>query len=230
FHCGLRGFTRRAFEQMELRTTGMEFASEMVVKATLLGLRIDEVPVTLSPDGRSRRPHLRPWRDGWRHLRFLLLYSPRWLFLYPGALLMLTGMAAMAWLMPGPRIVGGIGFDVQTMLYAGMAVLLGYQSVVFAVLTKVFAINAGLLPIDKRVEKITGSVTLEGGLVVGVLLVLFGLGASAFAVGLWGQQSFGGLDPSETMRVVVPGVVALMLGLQTILFSFFLSVLMLKRQ
>ena len=230
FHCGLRGFTKEAFERMELRTTGMEFASEMVVKATLLGMRIDEVPVTLSPDGRSRRPHLRPWRDGWRHLRFLLLYSPRWLFLYPGALLMLLGVAAMAWLMPGPRVVGEVGFDVQTMLYAGMAVLLGYQSVVFAVLTKIFAINAGLLPVDKRVQRITGSVTLEGGLVAGVLLMIFGLAASAFAVGLWGQQSFGTLDPSQTMRVVVPGVVALMLGCQTVLFSFFLSVLMLKRQ
>ena len=230
FHCGLRGFSKAAYERMQLRTTGMEFASEMVVKATLLGMRIQEVPVTLSPDGRSRAPHLRSWRDGWRHLRFLLLYSPRWLFLYPGALMMLIGFAGVVWLLPGPRIVGGIGLDVQTMLYCGIAIVIGFQAVLFAVFTKIYAINAGLLPIDQRIERITGAVTLEGGLLVGTILTLFGIGASLVAVGMWGEVSFGGLDPSRMLRLIVPALVALMLGCQIVLSSFFLSVLMLKRQ
>ncbi|MEA2490724.1 MAG: hypothetical protein QOH21_2516 [Acidobacteriota bacterium] len=230
FHCGLRGFTKAAFERMELRTTGMEFASEMVVKASLLDMRIAEVPVTLTPDGRSRRPHLRTWRDGWRHLRFLLLYSPRWLFLYPGLALMLLGVAAGLWLLPGPREVGGVGFDVQTLLYAGVAVLLGFQAVVFAVFTKVYAISAGLLPQDRRVERLLQLITLEAGLVVGALLLVFGLGGSLIAVGVWGENRFSTLNPSETMRIIVPSVVALTVGAQTILSSFFLSVLGLRRR
>jgi hypothetical protein len=230
FHCGLRGFTKSAFERMELRTTGMEFASEMVVKATLLGMRVTEVPVTLAKDGRSRSPHLRTWRDGWRHLRFLLLYSPRWLFLYPGLLLMLIGTVSGLWLLPGPRIVGGVGFDVQTLLYSGVAVLLGFQAVVFAVFTKVYAISSGLLPGDRRVERALQVVTLEAGLVIGAILVVFGLAGSLYAVGVWGETRFSALNPSSTMRIIVPSVVALTLGAQTILSSFFLSVLGLRQR
>jgi glycosyltransferase involved in cell wall biosynthesis len=230
FHCGLRGFSRAAFDQMELRTKGMEFASEMVVKATLLRMRIAEVPVVLSPDGRSRPPHLRSWRDGWRHLRFLLLYSPRWLFLYPGFALMLAGIAVALWLIPGPRMIGSVGFDVQTLLYAGMAIVLGFQAVLFAIFTKVFAINAGLLPHDARLERLLKIMTLEGGLVIGTLLFFSGLAGSLYAVGLWGQSSFGPLDPSSTLRVIIPSVVALTLGCQIVLSSFFLSVLALKRR
>jgi glycosyltransferase involved in cell wall biosynthesis len=230
FHCGLRGFTKSAFERMELRTTGMEFASEMVVKATLLGMRVTEVPVTLAQDGRSRSPHLRTWRDGWRHLRFLLLYSPRWLFLYPGLLLMLIGTVSGLWLLPGPRIVGGIGFDVQTLLYSGAAVLLGFQAVVFAVFTKVYAISSGLIPGDRRVERALQVITLEAGLVIGAILVAFGLAGSLYAVGVWGETRFSALDPSMTMRIIVPSVIALTLGAQTILSSFFLSVLGLRQR
>jgi glycosyltransferase involved in cell wall biosynthesis len=230
FHCGLRGFNKQAYERMEVRTTGMEFASEMVVKATLLGMQIAEVPTTLRPDGRSRPPHLRSWRDGWRHLRFLLLYSPRWLFLYPGAALMMIGIVAGAWLMPGPRVVFGVGFDGQTLLYAGLAILIGFQAVVFAVFTKVFATNAGLLPPDERISRVTGAVTLELGLFVGGLLVLFGLGTSVFAVSVWRETAFGPLNPSQTLRLIVPAGVALTLGCQIILSSFFLSVLTLRRQ
>jgi len=215
---------------MELRTTGMEFASEMVVKASLLGMRVEEVPVTLSPDGRSRPPHLRSWRDGWRHLRFLLLYSPRWLFLYPGIAMMIAGLAAGLWLLPGPRNVGGMTFDVQTLLYAGVAVILGYQAVVFAVFTKVYAISSGLLPRDERIDRLLRHVTLEAGLVAGAILLLFGLGFSVFAVSVWGQASFAGLNPAQTMRIIVPAVIALTLGVQTILSSFFLSVLGLKKR
>lgn len=230
FHCGLRGFAKEAYERMQVRTTGMEFASEMVVKATLLEMRIAEVPTTLKKDGRSRPPHLRSWRDGWRHLRFLLLYSPRWLFLYPGAALMTIGLLVGAWLLPQSRVVNGIGFDAQTLLYAGLAVLIGYQAVIFAFFTKVFAINAGLLPHDERIERFTRLISLETGLIVGGLLILFGLGASGFAVSVWAQTAFGGLDPSQTLRLIVPAGVALTLGCQTILSSFFLSVLAIGRR
>src|SRR5437870_4406436 len=160
FHCGLRGFSRDAALRMDLRTTGMEFASEMVVKASLQKMRIAEVPTTLSPDGRSRPPHLRSWRDRWRHLRFLLLYSPRWLFLYPGALLMLLGFATGLWLLPGLRVVGPLSFDVHTLLYAAAAVCIGFQSILFSVFTKIFAISEGLLPADPKLEKWLRVITL----------------------------------------------------------------------
>ena len=230
FHCGLRAFSKAAYQRMQLQTTGMEFASEMVVKATLLVMNVSETPVVLSPAGRTRPPHLRSWRDGWRHLRFLLLYSPRWLFLYPGLLLMFLGTAATLWLLPRPRQVGSVTFDAQTLLYAGMAILIGFQAVLFAVFTKVFAINAGLLPRDARMERLLRSVTLETGLISGALLLLFGLAGSVYAVGLWERASFGGLDPSQTLRTIIPAVVCFTLGCETILSSFFLSVLGLSRK
>ncbi|MDQ2855488.1 MAG: glycosyltransferase [Acidobacteriota bacterium] len=230
FHCGLRGFSKAAITRLDLRTTGMEFASEMVVKATLQKMRIAEVPTTLSPDGRSRPPHLRSWRDGWRHLRFLLLYSPRWLFLYPGGLLMAAGLLVGLWLLPSPRVVGGIGFDVHTLLYAAMAVLIGFQALVFAMFTKVFAISEGLLPEDPRLDRAMNTVTLEVGLMVGLLLVVLGLAGSIYAVVSWDQRSFGPLDPSRTLRVVIPAVTSLMLGCQILLSSFFLSILGLRRR
>jgi glycosyltransferase involved in cell wall biosynthesis len=230
FHCGLRGFTRDAALRMNLQTTGMEFASEMVVKATLMKMRVAEVPITLSPDGRSRPPHLRSWRDGWRHLRFLLLYSPRWLFLYPGLALMAAGLIVSFMLLPGPRSIGQVHFDAQTLLYSGMAIVLGFQAVIFAIFTKVFAISEGLLPEDPKLTRALGLLSLEGGLVVGSLLFLFGLALSSYAVGVWGERSFGALDPSRTLRLIVPAVVSLTLGCQIVLSSFFLSVLQLRRR
>jgi len=230
FHCGLRGFNREAILKLDLRTTGMEFASEMVVKATLNNLRVTEVPTTLSPDGRSRPPHLRSWRDGWRHLRFLLLYSPRWLFLYPGLGVMLIGLLGGGWLLRGPLMVGNVGFDVQTLLYCAAAVIIGFQAVVFAVFTKIFAVNEGLVPSDLRLERAFHYLTLETGLTVGALMVLAGLAGSVLAVGLWGEHSFGVLDPSRTLRVIVPSITLLLLGFQTLLSSFFLSVLGLRRK
>jgi len=230
FHCGLRGFSKAAYQRMDLRTTGMEFASEMVVKATLLKLRIAEVPTTLSPDGRDRPPHLRSWRDGWRHLRFLLLYSPRWLFLYPGVMLMLVGAAAGLWLLPGARTVGSINFDVHTLLYAAMAVLLGFQSIVFAAFTKIFAISEGLLPEDPRLNRVFRYITLETGLAVGFLLIVIGLAGSFLAVGSWGSRHFGALDPVRTLRLVIPAVLALTLGVEVVFSAFFLSVLGMKRR
>ena len=230
FHCGLRGFNKAAIQKLALNTTGMEFASEMVVKASLQGLRIAEVPTTLSPDGRSRPPHLRSWRDGWRHLRFLLLFSPRWLFLYPGAFLTLLGLASMAALVTGPRNLGGLTLDVNTLVYSAAATVCGFQAVAFAVFAKVYAIEAKLLPPDPRIEIFTRLFRMEVGIVVGSLLFLIGLVSSAYAVGLWGSLHFGPLDPAVTLRIVVPAVTALVIGMQTVFSSFFLSVLGLKTQ
>lgn len=229
FHCGIRGFSKDAFLRMDLRTTGMEFASEMVVKATLQKMKITEVPTTLRPDGRSRPPHLLPYRDGWRHLRFLLMYCPRWLFLYPGIFLFLIGLAGCAWLLPGPRVIHDIGFDVHTLLYAFVSVLMGFQLVAFAVFTKVFAIAEGLLPEDTRLNSFFRVITLEVGLIVGALLILLGLGGSIFAVSGWAHDSFGALDSEHMLRIVMPAVFSLTLGVQIICSSFFLSILGLRR-
>jgi hypothetical protein len=208
----------------------MEFASEMVVKATLHGMRVTEVPTTLSPDGRTRAPHLRSWRDGWRHLRFLLLYSPRWLFLYPGGLLMLAGLMVMLWLVPGPKVIGGVNFDVHTLLYGAAAIIIGFQSILFAVFTKIFAISEGLLPEDPRLNRAYRYMTLEVGLIVALLLIIAGLGGSVYAYWYWNRLAFGNLDPSQTMRVVIPAVTCLTVGCQTLFSSFFLSILGLKRR
>jgi glycosyltransferase involved in cell wall biosynthesis len=230
FYCGLRGFRKDAYERMGLRTTGMEFATEMVVKATLLRMRVAEVPTTLSPDGRNRPPHLRTWRDGWRTLRFFMLYSPRWLFLYPGMALMLAGFILSVWLLPKPRTVGTVTFDVHTLVYAASFILLGFQAIAFAVFTKSFAISEGLLPPDRALDRLFRYITLEVGIVVGSLLTLAGLATSAYAVEAWGSEHFGPLDYSHTMRLVIPGALLLTLGAQTIFASFFMSVLGLRRR
>jgi glycosyltransferase involved in cell wall biosynthesis len=230
FHCGLRAFRKDAIERLQLRTLGMEFASEMIVKASRFGLRVTEIPTTLSPDGRKRTPHLRTWRDGWRHLRFLLLYSPRWLFLYPGIALCLLGTVAGAWLLPGPRIVGSVAFDLHTLLFSAMAILIGFQSILFATFSKVFAISEGLLPEDPRLNRLFTYVTLETGLVAGVVLVLAGTGAWVLGLEYWQMSHFGALDPEKTLRIVIPGMVCFTLGFQIILSSFFLSVLGMARR
>ncbi|MFB2974799.1 glycosyltransferase family 2 protein [Microseira sp. BLCC-F43] len=222
FHCGLRAFNRDAIAKLNLRTTGMEFASEMVVKATLNKLRITEVPTTLSPDGRSRPPHLRSWRDGWRHLRFLLLYSPRWLFLYPGMLLILLGLISTFWFLPTPRV--------HTLLYSSAAIIIGFQTVTFAIFTKAFAISEGLLPEDSRLKRVFRYINLEVGLIVGNALWLIGMAGSIYAFSTWKANLFGALDPANTMRIVIPSVTCLALGFQVIFSSFFLSVLGLKRR
>ena len=223
FHAGMRGFRRDAILALDLRTTGMEFASEMVVRASLAGLRIGEVPTTLSPDGRGRPPHLRTWRDGWRHLRFLLLYSPRWLFLYPGGLLLIAGAIASALLLPTARV--------HSLVYAAAAVIIGFQTVLFALFTKIFAINEGLLPEDPRLNRVFRVVTLEVGLALGGSLVLAGFAGSLWALAVWGSTSFGALDPSSlTMRIVIVSATAIALGFQTILSSFFFSILGLRRR
>lgn len=231
FHSGLRGFRRSPILALDLRTTGMEFASEMVVKAAVQDLRITEVPVTLGPDKRGRPPHLRTWRDGWRHLRFLLLYSPRWLFLYPGAALMLVGAIVGLWLLPGERALGSVRLDIHTLVYASAAVVLGYQSVIFALFTKTFAISEGLLPEDPRLTGLYRYVTLETGIVAGIVLVIAGLVLAVTAIGLWQTQGFGPIvDVPRTLRVVIVSSLAITLGVQTFFASFFLSVLGLSRR
>jgi len=230
FHCGLRAFRKEAIERLQLRTLGMEFASEMVVKATRFGLCLTEIPTTLAPDGRNRPPHLRTWRDGWRHLRFLLLYSPRWLFLYPGAASVLLGTAAGLWLLPGPRTVGRISFDVDSLLFAATAVLVGFEAINFAAFTKIFAVTEGLLPEDPRLNRMFRYITLEVGLAVGGLLLLTGAGLCVASVSYWGIHHFGALDPSKTFRLVIPGVLCVTLGFQIIFSSFFLSVLGMARR
>jgi glycosyltransferase involved in cell wall biosynthesis len=230
FHCGLRGFSKAAIERLELQTTGMEFASEMVVKATLFGLRIAEVPTTLSPDGRDRPPHLRSWRDGWRHLRFLLMYSPRWLFLYPGLATMAIGLAVVVWLIPGPRTIRNVTFDIHSLLYASVAILMGFQAVVFSVLSRVFAMTAGLAPWTPKVRRLFQKVTLETGLLIGAALVIAGLTALASVFLVWARGSFGALDVQHTLRMAIPGATAAALGIQVTMSSFLLSTMGLARK
>ncbi|MGD0155216.1 MAG: glycosyltransferase family 2 protein [Terracidiphilus sp.] len=230
FFCGIRGFSKHAFDSLDLRTTGMEFAYEMVIKAQMKGQRITEVATILNPDGRSRRPHLRPYRDGWRTLRFMLLHSPRWLFLYPGCALIALGLAGCAWLLPGPQRVHGIAFDLHTLLYAFASVLLGFQLVAFGVFTKVFGTSQGLLPEDPRLNRAFRYVRLETGLAIGAMLIAAGITGSILAVSGWSKQSFGNLDFDRMLRIVMPAVFSLMLGVQIVCSSFFLSVLGLRRR
>ena len=225
FHCGLRGFDREAILSLGLQAPGMEFASEMVVKATLRGLAIAEVPTTLSPDGRTRAPHLKSWRDGWRHLRFLLLFSPRWLFLLPGATLFTVGLAAMAWLLPAPRTVGGVTLDIHTLFYAALAVVVGFHSMLFWVFAKIYGMREGIVPPDPRFSKMMRLMTLEVGLIVGGLLLLFGLALGVFAVNAWGSVAFGMLSPERAMRLVIPSGTAILLAFQIAYGAFFISVL-----
>ncbi len=225
FHCGLRGFSKAAIAGLDLRTTGMEFASEMVVKSILRGLKIAEVPTTLAPDGRSRPPHLRTWRDGWRHLRFLLLFSPHWLFLVPGLGMTCAGTLAMAALIPGPLPVGSVVFDIHTMLYAGGAVIVGLQICGFAVFSKVVAMVAGLVPPDPGTEAIVRQASLERGLVFGGILAMIGVAGALYGVLEWRAAEFGPLVATSMMRVAIPSLTVLAAGVQVMFASFFLSTL-----
>jgi glycosyltransferase involved in cell wall biosynthesis len=227
FHCGLRGFSKEAYARMKLQTTGMEFASEMVIKATLQRMAIAEVPTKLHKDGRSRPPHLRSWRDGWRHLRFMLLFSPRWMFLWPGAVCFLLGLIASLILMRGPAHVGKVGFDIHTLLVAGCACLLGYQLIVFGVFTKMYALVEGFHPPHKLLGA-KPRVPLEWGVLAGIAVGVAGLTMLGLAAWDWRQLGLGALDPRVTMRQVIPAVVLLMLGAQTVFASFFLGIMSLR--
>ena len=225
FHCGLRGFERAAIIGLDLQAPGMEFASEMVVKATLKQLRITEVPTTLSPDGRSRPPHLKSWRDGWRHLRFMLLFSPNWLFLYPGAALFLIGLVMMIWLLPAPRTIGGVTLDIHTLFYASLAVVVGFHSMLFWMFAKVYGTREGFVPPDPSFAAVMRLVTLEGGLIIGAILLLLGLALGVYALGSWGSVAYGPLSPERAMRLVIPSGTAVLLAFQIAYGAFFVSVL-----
>jgi hypothetical protein len=224
-HCGLRGFRRDSVLSLGLQTSGMEFASEMVVRATLAGQQVAEVPTTLSPDGRSRPPHLRSWRDGWRHLRFLLLLSPRWLFLIPGTALLALGLVIGAAVLPAPLKLGGITFDVNTLAVACAMLVIGFQAVLCALFTQVHGNAEGLLPDDPKVGRLLAVWSLERGLWVGGLLACVGVAGLAGAFARWHTVRFGGLDYETSLRVVMPSVTALIGSCQMILGTFFLAAL-----
>ena len=229
-YCGMRGFTKELFQRLDQRCTGMEFATEMIIKASLKKERIAEVPITLHRDGRkTRAPHLKTVRDGWRTLRFFLVCSPRWLFLIPGLLLILLGAAGYAVALPGLSFKG-VTFDAHTLLFASLALLCGFQAVVFAVFTKLFAVTEGLLPPDARLEKAFTYLTLEKGLAGGMLALLAGSGLLLAAVAMWRASGWGLLDYSAAMRLVIPGATLTALGFQTVLSSFFMSILGMKRK
>jgi hypothetical protein len=225
FHCGLRGLTKEAFFKMDLRTTGMEFASEMVIKASLRGMKIEQVPITLHKDGRSRPPHLRSWRDGWRHLRFMLLFSPKWLLLYPGILTSLVGGVAFMRLLSGPVVVGGINFDLNTLEVAGLVFLFGYQMILFACFARIYAFTHGLLPPSRELTRAFKVFTLEKGLIGGGLLLLAGFGIIASVLMGWASKGYGDLDPLDATRTVIAGRTLASIGFQTVLFSLIFSYL-----
>jgi glycosyltransferase involved in cell wall biosynthesis len=229
-HCGLRAFNATFQRNLGQHCTGMEFASEMIVKASLQRARITEVPITLWPDGRTAHPpHLRTFRDGWRHLRFMLMFSPRWLFLVPGVVLILLGIAAYSIALPGVQW-RGVNFDVHTLLFATLFIICGYQAIVFAILTKTFGITEGLLPPDARMNRLWQLMNLERGLILGVVGFLAGIALLVIAVIQWWRVDFGALDYARTMRFVIPGCLLTVLGVQTILYSFFASILGLRRR
>jgi glycosyltransferase involved in cell wall biosynthesis len=229
-YCGLRGFTRDLYDRLELQCDGMEFATEMIIKASLHGAHIAEIPITLHPDGRkTHAPHLRTVRDGWRTLRFFLVFSPRWLFLVPGFVFALLGLAGYAVALPGLTL-GGVTFDAHTLLFSSLAIMMGYQSVLFAICAKSFAIGEGLLPKDPRIDRFFKVIYLERGLAIGALAFLAGLILLGVAVLQWRSAHFGRLDYAVTMRWVIPGATLTALGFQTVLSSFFVSILGMKRR
>jgi Glycosyl transferase family 2 len=229
FHCGLRGFKRDSVLRLGLQATGMEFASEIIVKATLYGQRIEEVPTRLFPDGRSRPPHLRSWRDGWRHLRFLLIYSPRWLFFYPGLAMIAIGTAIDLLVLPGPIAIGNVVLGVDTLAGAAAMVIIGVQAVLFAIFTHVYAANEGFLPSSKTVGRLLRVWTLERGLAGGAALGLAGLAGTILGFFQWsaGPASHGHYD--NVWRLVLPSVAAMVISFQLLLGTFFLSILSIRR-
>ena len=229
FHCGLRGFRRDSILAIGLNTPGMEFASEMVVKSALSGLKIAEVPTTLSPDGRSRPPHLNTWRDGWRHLRFLLIYSPRWMFFYPGLVFMVLGSILSIALIINPIYFNAVRLDIHTLLYAAGSVIIGFQLFSFYLLSKTYGVQAGLLPESARLKRFEKIFSLERSIAAGLLLLLTGLGLSVWSYLIWQNADYGDLAPSHTLRIVIPGLISAILGIQVIFTGFFRSLLGLMR-
>lgn len=231
FHCGLRGFNRQAILNLNLKTTGMEFASEMIVLAALHGLKMAEVPVTLSPDGRGRQPHLNPWRDGWRHLRFLLLYSPRWLYLYPGVALITFGLLMCGLLLPGPLTISrDFGLDVHSLLIGAMSLLVGVQSMTFGVIARSYAKRSGMIQRGSRFDRLLDDVRLEHLLCGGGALFFAGLACVVWAFHRWSAVGFGALDYQEMMRLLIVAVTCCVAGLQISFSAFLLGVMQIERK
>jgi glycosyltransferase involved in cell wall biosynthesis len=224
-YCGLRGLSRSAFEKLQLRSQGMEYALEMVAKATVLGMRIAEVPTTLSPDRRSRVPHLRTWSDGRRSLRTYMLFSPNWLFLYPGLLMILAGMIAGGWILSTTAVIGRLHFSVLSLLYCAAAILLGFQAVCFSVFTRIIAVSGHLTPVDPVLEKLVSRVRVYHGLAAGIVLMILGFVGATYTFVIWERSFFGHLDPFRMMRIAIPSVLSLALGAEIALASLFLSLL-----
>jgi glycosyltransferase involved in cell wall biosynthesis len=233
-HCGMRAFSKKFYKEIDQRCSGMEFATEMTIKASLYGYKIAEIPITLHKDGRqSHAPHLKTFRDGWRHLRLYVMYTPRWLFLLPGLLFMLLGLAGYAVALPQVSLNlfnAPVTFDVHTLLFASLFILSGFQVILFAFFTKIFAISEGLLPKDPKMNKLFDLINLERGLIAGTLVLLAGFALLALAVNDWRLANFGDLDYSRTMRFVIPGSMLTAIGIQSVFSSFFASILGLKRK
>lgn len=230
FHCGLRGYNREAIQKLNLQTTGMEYASEMVVKATLMNLKMTEVPTTLSPDGRSRPPHLRSFRDGWRHLKFLLMHSPKWLFLYPGIFFFVLGLIMMLALLPGPLTIGSVSFDIHTMLAGSGCMILGAQVIQFALYTNAYAKVSGFIPVTRKADDMLEKLTTDNGALFGFLVFLAGLVIAVLSVVLWKNTQFGDLNPQQVMRYTIPAMTCIIIGVQIIFGSFFLGILKIKHK
>lgn len=230
FHCGLRAFTKDAFRRMNVRTPGMEFASEIVIKATLKQMRIAEVPIKLWPDGRSRPPHLRPWRDGWRHLRFMMCLSPRWTLFIPGIMLLGLGLLVGAVVALKPVVVGGVAFDVHTLVAASLATIIGFQWCIAAVFMRVFGLQREIGPPSDRLRRWTGGINLEKGLVGGGVLCLLGLAPMLWVVWTWWRSGFGPLDVQVTLRPMVIGATVMAVGVQTVLASLLWAMLKMRRE
>jgi glycosyltransferase involved in cell wall biosynthesis len=228
-YCGFRGFTKELYSRLDQRCQGMEFATEMIIKSTLHRARISEIPITLHRDGRkAHAPHLRTYRDGWRTLRFFLLCSPKWLFFVPGLLLVALGLGGGT-LGLGNFRIHEVTFDAHTTLFASLALLCGHQCILFAIFAKMFAIQEKILPEDRFFQRIVNNITLEHGLITGLVSILAGFSFLAAAVMAWKNHAFGQMDYSNTMKIVIPGFTLVVLGFQTVLSSFFSSILKFRR-
>jgi hypothetical protein len=230
FHCGMRAFTKEAFLQMNLQTTGMEFATEMIVKATLGGLKMTEIPIQLHPDGRNRDPHLRRWRDGWRHLRFMALYAPAWIFLYPGLILLVVGglLSAILWWMP--LNIEGVVFDIGALLYTCLLTLIGFQFILYYYKAHIYAVQSGLLSPKPSFYKQFHYFTLERGLIAAALLLGGGVAYTIYALQFWQTHQWGDLQASKSIRMAIPGFMGILVGIQLFLSSIFFSILGLHKK
>lgn len=230
YHCGLRGYNRESILRLGLVTTGMEYASEMVVKATLNHLKIAEVPTTLKKDGRSHAPHLRSWSDGWRHLKFLLMHSPNWLFMYPGLILFFLGLALTVVLSFGNIQIGPVGLGIHTLMYAAAAMMVGFNLVMFSLFVRSYASITGFIPTEGKLDRWLEETSTEKGVVLGIFLFLAGIAGTIVAFCIWGKTGFGGLSPENMMRITIPAMLLIVVGIEVVFGSFFIGILHIRHK